>query len=63
MFMQTYDGATSRLPFAVGLGRATRAIIVQNQVIALGMIAALSVASLLGLASIGVAVLMMRPKE
>ena len=46
----------SRLPFAVGLGRATRAIILQNLCIALGMIAVLIVAALTGFARIGVAV-------
>lgn len=47
----------SKLPFAVGLGRATRAIIQQNLVIALGVIALLIVASLTGLASIGIAII------
>ena len=46
----------SKLPFAVGLGRATRAIIMQNLFISLGVIALLVVASLTGWASIGVAV-------
>ena len=46
----------ARLPFAVGLGRATRAIILQNLCIALGMIAVLIVAALTGFARIGVAV-------
>ena len=46
----------SKLPFAVGLGRATRAIIVQNLVIAVGVIAVLVVASLAGWARIGVAI-------
>jgi len=46
----------SKLPFAVGLGRATRAIITQNLVISLGVIAFLSVTSLLGLAGIGIAI-------
>jgi Cd2+/Zn2+-exporting ATPase len=46
----------SRLPFAVGLGRATRAIIVQNLAIAMGVIALLVVTSLFGLAGIGVAI-------
>ncbi len=46
----------SRLPFAVGLGRATRAVIVQNLVIAIGVIALLVVTSLFGLAGIGVAI-------
>lgn len=47
----------SKLPFAVGLGRATRAIIQQNLSIALGVILFLSLASLLGWASIGVAII------
>ncbi|HEX7976311.1 MAG TPA: HAD-IC family P-type ATPase, partial [Anaerolineales bacterium] len=46
----------SRLPFAVGLGRATRAIILQNLGIALGVITLLAFSSLAGLAGIGVAV-------
>jgi Cd2+/Zn2+-exporting ATPase len=46
----------SKLPFAVGLGRATRAIIVQNLVISLGVIALLIVTSLTGIVSIGVAI-------
>jgi Cd2+/Zn2+-exporting ATPase len=47
----------SRLPFAVGLGRATRAVIMQNLVIALGVIAVLGVASITGLVGIGIAVI------
>ena len=47
----------SRLSFAVGLGRATRAVIIQNLVIALGVIVLLGVASLTGWASIGAAVI------
>jgi Cd2+/Zn2+-exporting ATPase len=46
----------SQLPFAVGLGRATRSIILQNLFIALGVIALLIIASLTGVISIGVAV-------
>jgi len=46
----------SRLPFAVGLGRATRAIITQNLCIALGVITLLVITSLFGLAGIGVAI-------
>ncbi len=46
-----------KLPFAVGLGRATRAIIVQNLVIALGVIGLLIVTSLTGIISIGVAII------
>jgi Zn2+/Cd2+-exporting ATPase len=47
----------ARLPFAVGLGRATRAIIIQNLGIALGVIGLLIVASLTGVVSIGLAIL------
>ena len=47
----------SKLPFAVGLGRATRAIIQQNLIVSLGVIALLVIASLTGWASIGVAIL------
>jgi Cd2+/Zn2+-exporting ATPase len=46
----------SKLPFAVGLGRAARAIIVQNLVISLGVIGVLIVASVIGWAGIGVAI-------
>ncbi len=47
----------SKLPFAVGLGRATRTIIVQNLFISLGVIALLIVTSLMGIASIGIAII------
>jgi Cd2+/Zn2+-exporting ATPase len=47
----------SRLPFAVGLGRATRRVILQNLAISLGVIAFLVTASLAGWARMGVAVL------
>lgn len=47
----------SRLPFAIGLGRATRTIIIQNLVIALGVIGLLAIASLSGLVGMGVAVI------
>jgi len=47
----------SKLPFAVGLGRATRAIIVQNLVISLGVIALLIITSLTGIVSIGIAII------
>lgn len=46
----------SKLPFAVGLGRATRGIITQNLVISLGVIAVLAAASLAGWAGIGIAI-------
>lgn len=48
----------AKLPFAVGLGRATRAIITQNLFISLGVIFFLIVASLVGWAGIGVAILL-----
>ena len=47
----------SKLPFAVGLGRATRNIIMQNLFISLGVIALLIVTSLTGMVSIGIAVI------
>ena len=47
----------SKLPFAVGLGRATRAIIVQNLLISLGVIALLIITSLTGIVSIGIAII------
>lgn len=46
----------SKLPFAVGLGRATRAVILQNLVFALGVIAVLITTSLFGIVGIGIAV-------
>jgi Zn2+/Cd2+-exporting ATPase len=48
----------SKLPFAVGLGRATRAVIEQNLWIALGVIAVLVTASLGGWAGIGPAIIL-----
>lgn len=47
----------SKLPFAVGLGRQTRAIIRQNLVVSLGVIASLIPVALFGLAGIGVAII------
>ncbi|MBX3038713.1 MAG: cadmium-translocating P-type ATPase [Anaerolineales bacterium] len=47
----------SKLPYAVGLGRATRKIIKQNLTIALGVIAILIITSLTGIVSMGVAVI------
>jgi len=46
----------SKLPFAVGLSRAARRTIIQNLVIALGVIAMLVVASVTGIVGIGLAV-------
>lgn len=47
----------SKLPFAVGLGRATRSIIVQNLFISLGVIGLLIISSVTGIVSIGVAII------
>jgi Cd2+/Zn2+-exporting ATPase len=47
----------NKLPFAIGLGQATRATIRQNLVIALGVIAMLMLASLTGWISIGWAII------
>jgi Zn2+/Cd2+-exporting ATPase len=47
----------SKLPFAVGLGRATRKIITQNLTVALGVIAFLIIATLTGFLSMGIAVI------
>lgn len=47
----------SRIPFAVGLGRATRSIIGQNLVISLSVIGLLIVTSLTGLVGIGIAII------
>lgn len=46
-----------KLPFAVGLGRATRRLILQNLTIALGVITILMVAALSGWAGLGTTVL------
>ena len=51
------DDDLSKLPFAVGLDRATRAIILQNLIIALGVIGLLVIVSLTGWAGIGVAII------
>ena len=48
----------SRLPYAVALSRASRRMIVQNLAISLGVIALLVPSSLLGLAGIGVAIVL-----
>lgn len=47
----------SSLPFAVGLGRATRSLTLQNLVIALGVILFLMAVALSGLAGLGIAVI------
>ena len=46
----------SSLPFAVGLGRATRSLTIQNLVIALGVIFFLMVSALFGWAGLGLTV-------
>jgi Cd2+/Zn2+-exporting ATPase len=46
----------SKLPFAIGIGRATRSIILQNLAVALSVIILLIIASLTGIVSIGIAV-------
>lgn len=46
-----------KLPFAVGLGRATRRIIIQNLVISLGVIVFLTVSSLTGFVGLGIAII------
>jgi Cd2+/Zn2+-exporting ATPase len=46
----------SKLPFAIGLGRATRSLIIQNIALALGVIAFLMSSAVLGWASLGLAV-------
>jgi len=45
-----------KLPFAVGLGRATRSLIIQNLVIALGVITFLMIAALSGWAGLGITI-------
>ena len=47
----------TKLPFSIGLGRATRSLILQNLVIALGVIAFLMFAALFGLAGLGITVM------
>ena len=47
---------SSKLPFALGLGRAARLIIRQNLLISLGVIALLIPAAAFGVASIGPAI-------
>ncbi len=46
----------SRLPFAVGLGRATRRVIQQNLVVSMGVVVVLMGLAVTGLAGIGVAI-------
>jgi Zn2+/Cd2+-exporting ATPase len=51
------SAALDKLPFAVGLGRFTRRVILQNLALSLGVILLLSLAALLGWAGIGTAVI------
>ena len=48
----------SKLPYAVSLSRASRRMIVQNLIISLGVIALLVPSALLGLATIGIAIVL-----
>ena len=48
----------SRLPFVVGLGRATRAIVRQNLAVAIGVIAVLTVSSVAGFTGISSAIVL-----
>jgi Cd2+/Zn2+-exporting ATPase len=48
----------SKLPFAVGLGRAARSIVIQNLIAALGVIAILVLLAISGLAGIGLAIVL-----
>ena len=61
--LETADAALmaddlSKLPFAFGLGRATRRIISQNLYIALAVISGLVVSTIFGLATIGIAIIL-----
>ncbi len=47
----------TKLPFSVGLGRATRSLILQNLVIALGVIAFLMIGALFGMVGLGITVI------
>jgi Cd2+/Zn2+-exporting ATPase len=47
----------AKLPFSVGLGRATRSLILQNLVIALAVIVILMITALFGLTSLGITVI------
>lgn len=48
----------SKLPFAIGLGRATRKIILQNLFVAVVVICGLIVSSVFGLVTIGIAIIL-----
>lgn len=61
--LETADAALmaddlSKLPFAIGLGRATRRVISQNLYIALAVIGGLIVSTIFGLATIGIAIIL-----
>ena len=63
MALETADVALmsddlSKLPFAIGLSRATRAIIRQNLAVSLGVIALLLVTSVLGIVQLSGAVIL-----
>jgi Cd2+/Zn2+-exporting ATPase len=47
----------TKLPFSIGLGRATRGLILQNLLIALGVIAILMTVAVFGLAGLGITVI------
>jgi Cd2+/Zn2+-exporting ATPase len=46
----------SKLPYAIGLGRATRAVVAQNLAVSLGVIAFLVVSAVAGWVGIGLAI-------
>ena len=48
----------SKVPFVVGLGRKTRAVILQNLLVSLGVIMLLVPSAILGIASIGIAIVL-----
>ena len=61
--LETADAALmaddlSKLPFAIGLGRATRRVISQNLYIALAVIGGLIVSTVFGIATIGIAIIL-----
>ncbi len=61
--LETADAALmaddlSKLPFAIGLGRATRKIILQNLFVAMVVICGLIVSSVFGLTTIGIAIIL-----
>lgn len=61
--LETADAALmaddlSKLPFAIGLGRATRKVILQNLFIAVVVIGGLIASSVFGLATIGIAIIL-----